>query len=775
VTARPVLRAASGRVSRRRTQTIVIFLVLLVSGASATLGLALLAAANGPFDHAFAAQHGADAAVSVNPARAADSQLAATRHADGVTAAAGPFGTVSATLSSQGFVLPSAHIVGRASAGGQVDDLTLVAGHWPQSPNQIVLSESLPIVPGLGAPLTASTAPGKPRLTLVGIANSITSTADAWVLPAELGALRSPGAPAQAEMLYRFASAGTAARLRGDVRAVAAALPTGSVGGFSSWLTARQQANSNSAILAPFVEAFALIGVFMAVLIVANVVSGAVVASYRRIGVLKSIGFSPAQVVVAYVVRVGLPALAGCVLGVVAGNVLAIPVLDKSAASFGVGQQQVPLWVNVVTPVVMLALVAVTALVPALRAGRLSAVQAIALGHAPRQGRGYAAHRLASRLRLPRAVSIGLAAPFARPARTLGTLVAIGFGVTAVVFAVGLDSSLARAEQGQSLATTAPVQVFDGRAPSWQPGSSLDKTIAAAIRAQPGTLRSVAIAQTELSAVGLTQHVQAQASKGDAEWLGYPIIAGHWYSGAGQVVVNTAYLTQSGLSVGDRTQITGGGRLVTARIVGEVFVPGNNPALMTDWQTLAAVAPGTGISQYDVGLRRGVSPAVYVRAMNGPPAVRAGYIASGPQSGQFYLIADTLIGMLTLMMAVVAGLGVLNTVLLGTRDRVHDLGVFKAVGMTPRQTIAMVMCWVAGPAVVAAAIAVPAGMVLRTATVDAMARAAYTGLPASFQAVYRPAEIAVLALSGLVIGAAGALLPASWAARARTATALRAE
>jgi putative ABC transport system permease protein len=95
--------------------------------------------------------------------------------------------------------------------------------------------------------------------------------------------------------------------------------------------------------------------------------------------------------------------------------------------------------------------------------------------------------------------------------------------------------------------------------------------------------------------------------------------------------------------------------------------------------------------------------------------------------------------------------------------------------MTPRQTIAMVMCWVVTPAVVAAVVAIPAGMVLRTATVDAMARAAYTALPASFQDVYRPAEIVLMALSALVIGAAGALLPASWAARSRTATALRAE
>ena len=51
--------------------------------------------------------------------------------------------------------------------------------------------------------------------------------------------------------------------------------------------------------------AFALIGLAMAVLIVGNVVSGAVVAGYQRIGVLKSVGLTPAQVVLAYLSRVG--------------------------------------------------------------------------------------------------------------------------------------------------------------------------------------------------------------------------------------------------------------------------------------------------------------------------------------------------------------------------------------------------------------------------------------------------------------------------------------
>jgi putative ABC transport system permease protein len=773
VSARPVLRAASGGVTLHRAQTLVIFIVLLVSTASATLGLALLAAANGPFDRAFAAQRGADAAVAINSARVTGAQLMATRRTAGVTAAAGPFSAATVTMSSQGFSLPSSVLIARASPGGPLDDLTLVSGHWPQRPDQVVLSESLGFFPGLGTKMTVPTAPGKPELTVVGLANSITGTADGWVLPSEIGALRTAGAPPGAEMLYRFTSAATAAQLRGDVAAISAALPAGAVGGFSSWLAAKQQATGNSAILAPFVEAFALIGIFMSVLIVANVVTGAVVASYRRIGVLKSVGFSPAQVVSAYMARVGVPAVVGCLIGVVAGNVLAVPVLHKSAASFGVGGQSVPLWVNVVTPAVMCALVALTALVPALRAGRLSAVQAIALGHAPRQGRGYAAHRLASRLRLPRPVSIGLAAPFARPARTAGTLAAIMFGVTAVIFAVGLNSTLARAETGQNLAATAPVQVSLSTGNAWQPGSKQDRAIAAALRAQSGTRRYVAMAQTELSAGGLALQVNAQAFDGNAAWLGYDLISGHWYSGAGQVVVNTAYLNQTGLTVGQSTTIGTGAKSVTARIVGQVFVPGNQPALMTSLQTLGGTGGSLGLDQYDVGLKPGVSPGRYVGALNQSLGTR--YFASGPQGGQFYLIADSLIAMLTLMMAVVAGLGVLNTVLLGTRDRVHDLGVFKAVGMTPRQTLAMVLCWVVAPAVVAAVIAIPAGMVLRSATADAMARAAYTALPASFQTVYRPAEIVLLALSGLVIAAAGALLPASWAARSRTATALRAE
>ena len=76
---------------------------------------------------------------------------------------------------------------------------------------------------------------------------------------------------------------------------------------------------------------------------------------------------------------------------------------------------------------------------------------------------------------------------------------------------------------------------------------------------------------------------------------------------------------------------------------------------------------------------------------------------------------------------------------------------------------------------IAGVIAVPAAMILHSSVLRTMAHAGGTAIPASYVNVFTPAEFVLLALAGLVIGVVGALLPASWAARARTATALRAE
>ena len=182
--------------------------------------------------------------------------------------------------------------------------------------------------------------------------------------------------------------------------------------------------------------------------------------------------------------------------------------------------------------------------------------------------------------------------------------------------------------------------------------------------------------------------------------------------------------------------------------------------------------------------------------------------ATTPQNGAV-VAGQALVRRLTVLVAAVAALGVLSAVIMLARQRVHDLGVYKAIGATPRQIIATIVSWVLAPAIAATVIALPAGVVLeRTvarATVDGQTSALAHGLPpgggsarprlfespsgasrhpvpppgapaatgVGFPSAYDPGTLAVLVLAGLAVTIAGALGPAIWAALSRPTTALR--
>ncbi len=214
-------------------------------------------------------------------------------------------------------------------------------------------------------------------------------------------------------------------------------------------------------------------------------------------------------------------------------------------------------------------------------------MQAIAAGRAPRQGHGYAAHRLFGRLRLPRPVTIGLAAPFARPARTAITLVAVLLGATAVTFAVGLSTSLNRVVGGLSHSAAQPVQVFLSSQNAFTFDAAQQRAMQAALRAQPGTRHYVAETDNQISVAGLTGQHPLTAFGGPAAWTGYPLISGHWYTGPGQAVVSTGFLTLTGKTIGDEVTIVLGTTPIRVRIVGEDFdSEGRGVSVITDTRTL---------------------------------------------------------------------------------------------------------------------------------------------------------------------------------------------
>jgi putative ABC transport system permease protein len=783
------IRAALGGMAGRKLQAAIIGVVLLAATATSTVAFGLLANAHGPFDRAFAAQRGADIAAAVDTLVASRAQLAATGRLAGVTAAAGPFPTAAVTAKVTlpgvaGSSLVPLRVVGRSSPGGPVDDLTLETGHWPRTAGQIVTERGDGIF--TGATITV----GSRRLTVTGVADSVTGTAGAWVLPPEVASLAGqaggrtgPGqaSTGQAEMLYRFASAGGTAAIAADVAMVRAALPRGALlAPPLPYLTVRGAEEGSIAPWVPFIIAFGVIALVISVLIVVNVVGGAVVAGTTRIGVLKSIGFTPVQVAASYVLLVAIPALPGCLAGAVAGNLLAIPLLSVNADVYQVGSLSVPFWVDIAVPLLALALTVAAALAPALRAGRMSAVQAMATGRAPRAAHGHLAHRLLARLNsAPRAVTLGLAAPFARPARTLVTAAAILFGAAAVTFGTGLALSMDAVVSHRPEATL-PVQVTSAQAVSAPGGTGTmtgaqRRAVVSALAAQPGTLRYVTRADAQASVAGPTGSASVTAFSGNPRLTGDDLITGRWYatSRTGEADANTVFLTDTGTSVGSDYTLVSGAHRVTVRIVGEVFDPGSSPNVYLSPATLAILNPGAGPQLYMVAPRPGTSPQAYANAVSatlGHPYL----VAVNQQSGQF-LAVTALVAMLTILIMVVAGLGVLNTVALQIRERAHDIGVFKALGMTPRQTLAMIVCSVACTGLAAGIVAVPSGVYLHHAVIPVMAHAANSGYPAALISVYAPWQLVALGLAGLVIAVAGALGPAGWAAKTRTVFALRAE
>jgi putative ABC transport system permease protein len=394
-----VLTAAKGGAARRLVQTAVILLVVAAAAAAGTLGLTLAADTNAQFLTAFTADHAADLAVTINAAKVTAAELAKTARLPGVTQAGGPYPETFITLATgagrrpapggggplipKGQYDPGAEypgeglaVIGRASMSGPMDDIILLGGQWATRPGQIVLSHDRPVTVETGGTVTVTSAPGDPKLTVTGEATSLTNTAMAWVIPSQLAALRPKGEPALDQMLYTFTHAATAQQVNADLAEVQRALPAGAVINWVSWLSTASKAAGVSGLNTPFVVAYGIIGLVLAVLITANVVSAAVAAGYRRIGVLKSIGFTPAQVAATYLAQIGVPALAGAIAGTALGNRWVDPMLAGGPTS-AVG---VPLWINLTVPLGLLALTGLAALVPAARAGRLPAARAVAAG-----------------------------------------------------------------------------------------------------------------------------------------------------------------------------------------------------------------------------------------------------------------------------------------------------------------------------------------------------------------------------------------------------------
>ncbi|MEV0975125.1 ABC transporter permease [Microtetraspora glauca] len=727
---RAVWIAGLAAVRRRRLQSVIVGVVVTLSSGVIALCLALLSGTNAPFDRAFEQQRGAQVTA-----------LYAVGSAPGhVEGTAGPF-PVATVRDTDG---ASWRVVGRADPGGAVDRVAVVRGRWPRAAGEVVISRDRwdPASSPVGARF--ATLSGEPALTVVGVAVSMSASADAWTTPAQARALPHPAGD---QLLYRFADA--------------SALPREGLISTGSYQTLRYAFESRLSSTVPLLVTFGGLGLAISVLIIVITVSGAVISGLRAIGVMKSLGFTPVQVVAVHLIMIMVPSAAGALAGTAVGNVLSLPILGDYASMIGlpVGVE-VEYLAALATYAGVLALVAVTALLPALRAGRLGAVRAIQLSAGSGPGRSRTAQRRLAGSRLPIPLGLGLGQLFTRPARTALTLAVLVVGASALTFVGGLYLSTDAVERLQDRSAAVQVSVD---------GNPVPRDISARLRALPGVRTLTAMRAADARIEGLAQSGILIGWSGDMVTAGYPLANGRWFRGEDEVVVPGPLLRLTGKRVGDTLAVQLQGRTAELRIVGELAITKTEQTVYVSGQTFLHRNGGRRPYAYEIGLAPGSDVSAYLAA------VRAG----GWQARAIPRPAEsdvrTVVPAFALVLVLVTALGVFNVVVLNTRERRRELGVLKSVGMEPRQVVAMVVTSVAGLALFGGLLGLPAGIGLFRAFIAFASEAGRTSYPATIMDIYDARTLAAVVGVLLLTATLGALVPAGWAARAGTATVLRAE
>lgn len=781
---RAIFTKAWSEVRRRRLQSAVIVVMVALASGTITLGLNLLQEARSPYDHAFEAQNGAHLKVFYDARRVVPGQLASTPATIGASSFAGPWPDVYLTVlhrqSSNGRSRYQLDLVGRDNPQGPVERLRMTSGRWVQAPGEVVVTRAFAESNRvhLGDQLVSLHTAGKPALTVVGEAvdigqtsagANITTAQRAWVLPAQVADLAG-GSGLGYEMAYRFGSAPSQAQLRDGMERLQASLPPGAVSGSLNYLAMRDAYNALNQFLLTMMIAFGIIALAASLATIVNLVLGAVLAGYREIGIIKALGFTPLQVVATLVVGMVIPALAGCAVGIPAGTALSLPLIDRAARGMDLPAHAAvsPLAGLLALAGILVGVVVATALA-ALRAGRMSAVEAIAAGGAPRSHRAWRPSRRLQQLRLPRPLSLGAGDAFIRPLRGGLTVLAVLVGVTTIVFASGL--------RGSATEWVGAVSRLDGDVSVSRESTVSDRRVMEILNGQPQTQQVLAVGHGSVVVPGLADPVDGVAVRDVARSLGWPtfVLRGRWLGEQpGEVLLRRSVLDQAHLDVGSTFDGIIAGRPLRLHVVGELASIDFGAAL--NWSTLTAAKPDAEPDRYAVQLRPGADADAYAAAVQAQEPDFLTVTATPAASDSDADAITAIMSVLAVVLGLVAAVGVLSTMLLQVRERSRDIAILKAVGMSPGQLLTMVMATSAVLGVIGGLVGMPAGVRTHHWLMTQLAR--QTGnsrLPAFAFDVFHPMTLYPLGLTGLAIALAGAFLPARRAARSRAAAILRAE
>jgi putative ABC transport system permease protein len=548
--------------------------------------------------------------------------------------------------------------------------------------------------------------------------------------------------------------------------------------GWEDWLSFRSDFGSASRVSAVLLLAFGIVSLIAAGVIVVNLVLGQVLAQQRDLGILKAVGFTPLQLVRVLVLEYLLLGLVGGALGLGLMALVAPPLLEQLVSSLGVPvPPQYNLGTGALLLLAILLVIALSAVLPAWKAGRTRVVDAIRPGGAA-PGRRRA--RLASLMLnggLPVVAALGVRGVTGRPLRALLVSLTLLLGVMTVVFALGITATIDRyAHYAALTGVFADVYV--------QPDLYDAQATQQLVAARPEVAYYYgSFEHTGRIASGAHQ-LDVVFTTGDTRRVDANLTSGRWYgTSANEMVLGDQAMQHYHLRLGDQIPLTidlntGQTVTVTYRIVGTLYATQRSDEAYASLSTLAtqAVIPTDDLITrmgYEVTLRPGASANAFAQTLQQLTDDRIGVKVYDLNPPPEVTEAVGVMTMLGIVLMLIAGVGILNATLLSTRERYRELGTLKSIGLTPRQMIRSVVEGVIALAALSTVIGIPLGLALTYEGLQALVNS-LGGLP-HFQMGINWLGLALVIPATLLVAALGAYLPARWAARVPVGEVLRYE
>jgi putative ABC transport system permease protein len=753
------LRARSGQALAVVCVVAGVVLALLLSAA-------LLQGATNPWQGLFTATKGAQIWLHLAPG--SNVEVLRSR-VPGVTAVAGPYRAAAASVVQDKTRQP-AEVRAMGPQPPTIGRPLITSGHWltQARPGGVVLESSfaqaLHVTDGSRLTLDNLDGIAAAKVQVVGIAE----TSDQgfypdqtpgliWVLPGILHQVEPATGNTDEVVGLQIANPAATAPV---TQQVVTQLGTSAVENVSTWQQVKQSMARRDPLLGLLLALFGLVALGAAMLAIINATAGRVLVQRADLGMLKTLGFTPTQVMTMLVAEHAALGLAGLAAGLAAARLFA-PRLLGEVPGVSAGGAALPLgWSLLIVGGIEMAVILATA-VPGWRAGR---VWPVAGGRpAAPQGHLSTLARAAMASRLPPAVVLGTRAAFVRRLPALLTIGGLAVPMVMITIGLGFWSTLDEVQHNPAdigLAaglTVSPGTMSPGR--SWNLVNR-DPDVAAAYRG----VRVTALLSGE------TSTVTTLGMGTSAHPYPFRVVQGRLYHKPEEAVATQGLLDLLGLRVGEYVQMPFGGVPVILHIVGRIIDPQyDGQVLAYGRDTLTTEGAAAPPVFYSLVMHHGATPAAAQAWLERHSGGRLDVSQVANPADQLGVVRVLIAGLIVVL-ALIGLTNLMTASVVGLRDHLRDVRVLRAMGLTPLQVLASLVARTSVLALVAVTIGVSLGLAACTGLINLAARIYGLGV-----GIGRPPgglTLAVAITSAVVIAGLTAIVPARRYAHVPTAAVL---